>query len=387
MDTIILGTKPLFEKAKQLLGGFENLNIVSFFELQKWEEAAEIRQMYWGKVADTLILAVPNQNAEEITALLRDADIRNIFYIPHYAYNLKHVSLDEILVRLDVNKPRLCYLEFMVCDHCNLNCKGCTHYCNIEEEVFADFNSYFRDLKRLKELFWGISKIRLMGGEPLLNEKLYKFVDVTREVFPDAEIRVVTNGLLIPGINKELAASMKRSHCGFDITLYEPTANILGKITKTLDEYEIERNISKKVVKFLRIKTFKPINNPEKASERCRSRNCHFLMDGHLAKCTEPILVEKLNKRYLTDFTSKDIHNIYNKNIDAWELNKQLDSPIDFCRYCVPFPEKFRWERCAANNAKLEDWIIPAWKVPFFSRRPPLKRAVKKMLLRIGFRS
>ena len=51
--------------------------------------------------------------------------------------------------------PQLHRLLYHVTDHCNLNCKGCTHFSNIAEKHFADPEAYRRDLDRLTEVFSG----------------------------------------------------------------------------------------------------------------------------------------------------------------------------------------------------------------------------------------
>ncbi len=66
-------------------------------------------------------------------------------------------------------KPILNYFEFHLNEHCNLSCVGCGHAANIASKEFADFNQYEKDLNRLSNLFDNIQRIRLMGGEPLLN--------------------------------------------------------------------------------------------------------------------------------------------------------------------------------------------------------------------------
>jgi len=395
MDAIILGTEFLIEKACGLLGRFENIDIVSRVTVDGEVSAVDLKAKLKETTANKLFLAVPNHMAETIAAHIRDIYPGEVFYIPHYAFDLLHPKPEDILIPIDVYKPRLSYLEFHVCDHCNLNCKGCSHYSNIAEKgVFADIDSYSRDIRRLRELFWGITTIRLMGGEPLLNKELNRFVEITREVFPDADLRVVTNGLLIPYIDPELACAMNKNHCGFDITLYEPTANILESIEKALDKHKIQHNISNKVDKFFRMKTLKPVNDPKKAATLCVRGGCYFLMEGCLAKCVEPILIEKVNRWYSTDFTSEDVHYIHDPQIDPWELKKQLAGPIDFRRYCLPFYNRFRWEQCGANEAKLEDWFIPIGKARLLGygyflltiirrvlwKTPRLKRTLKKLV-------
>ena len=143
--------------------------------------------------------------------------IFDLYYIPQYDYAL---SVDDfsfdMLERIDTPKPRLDYLEFHLADHCNLNCRGCAHMSNIAEPHLADLDQYIKDIARLRDLFWGIDRIRLMGGEPLLNDQLPEFIKVTREFFPDTDMHVVTNGLLLTQNKQTLLRVMHDNHCSFN---------------------------------------------------------------------------------------------------------------------------------------------------------------------------
>jgi len=66
-------------------------------------------------------------------------------------------------------KPELRYVELHLTDHCNLNCKGCGHYCPLAPPQYADLQQYHSDMRRLRQLFRNVRTIRLMGGEPLLH--------------------------------------------------------------------------------------------------------------------------------------------------------------------------------------------------------------------------
>ena len=67
-------------------------------------------------------------------------------------------------------KPVLGYLEFDVSGHCNLRCKGCSHYSNLTKEpVWGDLERFREHLVRLREVFDHIEVFRLVGGEPFLN--------------------------------------------------------------------------------------------------------------------------------------------------------------------------------------------------------------------------
>ena len=95
-------------------------------------------------------------------------------------------------------KRALEYIEYDIVGHCNLNCKGCSHFSNIIcDNSFVTLESYEKDLRRMKELFSYIARIKILGGEPLLHPQLNEIIKITREVLPKATIDIVTNGLLI----------------------------------------------------------------------------------------------------------------------------------------------------------------------------------------------
>lgn len=78
-------------------------------------------------------------------------------------------------------KRPLIHLDVHVTDHCNLNCKGCTHFAPlVEQEVFKDPDQVGKDLRELAKKFV-IKKIHLLGGEPLLHPRVNEFVKNARE--------------------------------------------------------------------------------------------------------------------------------------------------------------------------------------------------------------
>ena len=60
--------------------------------------------------------------------------------------------------------------EIHLCDHCNLNCKGCGHFSPLAQKRFLDPAVFERDCRQLSKLSnRKIELIDLMGGEPLLH--------------------------------------------------------------------------------------------------------------------------------------------------------------------------------------------------------------------------
>lgn len=83
-----------------------------------------------------------------------------------------------------------------IVEHCNLNCKGCLHFCNLnQEEFYYDCNEFECDVMRISELFDDIEVLRLYGGEPLLHPKIIKLLEIARRYLKKAKIEILTNGL------------------------------------------------------------------------------------------------------------------------------------------------------------------------------------------------
>ena len=390
MNLIIIGRKKLFEKIKYLLKSFYDNPEIYFFDSSTYalksgrSNFSETKRILLKKPSAKIILASENSEAKLITPLLKKIHSKEVFFIPNHFYPIisSISNINDILFDVDVSKPRLDYVEFHITDHCNLKCKGCGHFSNIEEEkIFANYESLVNDLKRLKKLFWGIEKIRLMGGEPLLNPELPKFVAVSREIFPDSDIRVVTNGLLIPKINDSLVQSMKQTNTGFDISQYPATEKKVNTILSTLKQKQIEYIISPSIQEFSKAKTLEPVNDKSTSFWNCDSRHCHHLRDGMLATCPLPILSKKINSKYDLKFPTNEVYKIH-EEIDAWKLYDELiNKPLELCSYCT-WPKNYEWEIGTKNSANLQDWVIPLDEIPMLKSKFKYSRKNIKTKLR-----
>lgn len=300
------------------------------------------------------IIAIIELNS--IVELLRNENITN----PTWGVSKKFLfDYDEIspLYNIDLSKPRLDYFEYHIADHCNLNCKGCGHFSNVAEKRFGNYEKYEKDIKRLKELFWGVRRIRLMGGEPLLNPELEKFIVITRNIFPDANIRIATNGLLIPTAKQDLFSAMKNTGVEFDISAYGPTKKIINKIVLKCIENDVRYCFDEGKEKFFCQDNVSGDSNMSEEFKNCLSNECHYLEDGKLAVCTSPILRYRLKDKLKTEYPYEgNFVDIYEEGIDGFTILEKINSPIENCKFCNTFnPFYFDWE---GNCNKLMDMQI-----------------------------
>ena len=215
--------------------------------------------------------------------------------------------------KVSTENSDLLYLETHIADTCNLKCRGCMHFSNIAiHPNYPDLQKFEQDFKRLSELFRNIFIIRLMGGEPLLNPELGSYIKIARQYFPAAELRIVTNGLLIPRQPDNLWEVMRSCHAAMDISPYLPTMEKIEELTKKLDKEGIPYGtIAEKLQNFCKSLTLSPHQNPEKAVQLCGSAHCHFMRDGKTSKCPLPLLIGDFNHEYGGTIESKDICDIY----------------------------------------------------------------------------
>lgn len=63
-----------------------------------------------------------------------------------------------------VPRPAL-FFDVNLCDHCNLNCKGCGSFAPLAKESFLKLEDYTKDAERLSEISGGIVyRINILGG-------------------------------------------------------------------------------------------------------------------------------------------------------------------------------------------------------------------------------
>lgn len=98
-------------------------------------------------------------------------------------------------------KPVLDYVEFHITNVCNFNCSGCSRYTNYYFSGQQKWDDYSDIYTKWKELI-DIDDITILGGEPLLNPDIIKWIDGIASIWNDTKIRIVTNGTHINKVNK-----------------------------------------------------------------------------------------------------------------------------------------------------------------------------------------
>ena len=250
-------------------------------------------------------------------------------------------------------------LGLPIVDHCNLNCKGCYHFCTFGRTAhFVSVDMLKYDLKRFKELVDHIDWIKLYGGEPLLHLHLKECGLTIRQTYPYSEICLMTNGLLIRSLDDETINALKFANIKMDITSYPVLENELPAILKFLEEKKIRTTVNH-VNEFGRRFNKKGDSNPEETYQKCEMKICHYLQEGEFVMCPLPIFIRRYNQLFGTHFNmSNDILDIHNPEIKFEDIYLFANRQHECCKYCGE-TEFFPWA-VGEKNPQSSDWEIKA---------------------------
>ena len=137
------------------------------------------------------------------------------------------------------NQPRPLSLRISVTDRCQLSCVYCVPAKGdlpLLERSIVSFDEILNLVKMLQRVF-GLSKIHLTGGEPLLRPRLSKLVEMISEHYA-GELALTTNGQLLASMAKSLkVAGLNRVNVSLDSLapdMFEKMSRG-GQLQRTLD--------------------------------------------------------------------------------------------------------------------------------------------------------
>ena len=265
-------------------------------------------------------------------------------------------------------QPRLSYFVLNILDHCNLRCKGCDHFACIAEERYVSLVDIQRDVQRMSELMHGsVTRIGVMGGEPLLHPDLLKILVVTRAAFPHTLIQLVTNGLLLLRQSEEFWTCCHENNITIVNTKY-PINLDYDRIQQTASEHHVKFEFYGKTGEVQKTSYKMPMDikgkqDPKKSFLTCYHANSlPLLMEGKLYPCTVAPNSVHFNKRFGTamEIESGDFIDIHQAQ-SAEEVFAFLSKPKPFCRYCITSKRSFghKWER---SKQQMSEWTLEGGK-------------------------
>ena len=204
----------------------------------------------------------------------------------------------------------IAYAELAIARSCSLACDGCAVFSNygIKRNIpLEEGGAWLRS--------WGQrvrpKVFRLLGGEPLLNPDLFGYVRLTRELWPDADLGVVTNGTLLERV-PDLPVVLNETGTRLHISLHSDEPGYVETITRNIkvlrawierwgaDWLEInDHRVFKRYYRGLgaNIKPFTD-GNPVASWQNCFARTCLNIFDNRLWKCPQVLFIKDMAAKY-----------------------------------------------------------------------------------------
>ena len=131
---------------------------------------------------------------------------------------------------IDRYNRKIEYLRVSITDRCNLRCIYCMPPEGIKPLRHEDILK-FEEIEEIVRysIDWGIDKVRITGGEPLVRKGVVYLVEILANLKGVEDLSMTTNGILLEGYAKDLKnAGLQR----INISLDSLDANRFNRITK-----------------------------------------------------------------------------------------------------------------------------------------------------------
>lgn len=277
-------------------------------------------------------------------------------------------------------KLTLPFVETMITQVCNLSCQGCTNYSDLKHSGFVSWEQGREEISQWLNIL-DIPDFGIMGGEPLINPQVRKWITGVRDLMPNSQIRFTTNGLLLEKNLDVVDLLCDIGNSVFKITVHVDDTNLENLIQqifsrydfKPVKEYGIDRwaygsfrfqiNRPTKFVKSYKgtYETMTPYaSDPKQAFDICCQQTCPLLYQGNIYKCSTSALLYDTLARFNRLSTSEWHDYIHNTEYFITTDSDQLS--------VSKFVENFGKHQsiCGMCPTKLDSAEIDHQKTVFF---------------------
>jgi hypothetical protein len=282
-------------------------------------------------------------------------------------------------------KLRIPYAEFYIINICNLACTGCNRFNNYNFTGYQRWNDYaniYADWAQQVD----IGSIGILGGEPLLNPTFLSWVQGINQLWPNKNIRIITNGFRLDR-HVDLYTILEQHR---NINLWVGIHNKQHKreiIQKVKDfsqaPHTVTFNTDNPYQQYMIITDARGIrikveynwwfhqgaivntdgvrtlhqSDPVKAHDICHMKTCHHFIRGELYKCGVVAVLPEFDQQNSLTLSAEDRRLMLSYRplrIDDDITVKQqfisdLTRPIDQCRFC---PEQYIGDQIFAQQKR-----------------------------------
>lgn len=308
---------------------YRKMDVVEFEEIKDQKEIG-------------VILALSDKYFGQLIPLFRKMNFDRFFVMSEYnkrsiANQMKPRSQEELT------------FEISLVDHCNLSCQMCDHYSQLSDKWFVSMEQFEKDMKRMGEICnHKLAAISLLGGEPTLHPEIIECLKITRREFPDTEIIVLTNGILLLKLENSSKGNFwevcKKLDIHITVTVYPLNIDYIA-IERKAKEYGVILAMSsdihaKQLTNVIKISDKHTMDlSGSVGKHECVS--CLYynkfcvLKDGKVFMCPISAHIDIFNRKFNKNLRIKDADFLDIYKIESWkDISKFSCQYVPFCSYC-----------------------------------------------------
>lgn len=248
-------------------------------------------------------------------------------------------------------------LEYHLVHSCNLRCAGCSHYSSLLDNlIYVPLEDIVDDLTLLKNKIGNnLGTLKLLGGEPLLHPQICECLTEIRNLFPETDLIIVTNGILLKKMSEEFYDICSKLNVQISISYYGlPNVNVT-EIFNKLKDLGIKakiygyRNSTKNSI--WRYKQIRLTEGEIDCLSKCKLKNeCNNYSNGKIYLCPHIAYIDFFNDYFGTNIKIDDTDYISLDEVSSFdELMEKINlAKPNFCyHYCNCYdrthPEVGKW--------------------------------------------
>ncbi len=213
---------------------------------------------------------------------------------------------------------------------------------------------FAQDFNQLHKFIDDIGVIRILGGEPLLNPEINEYVKLSRKLYPQAIIWVVTNAILLPKMPDDFFETLRQNNAFIWISFYSPLKSKMPEIQRLLEKKQVRFGISPLNEEFTIKQTIHRHDKPREIFLQCFQAHCHNLYEGKIAACFLPFTTKYFNAYYGKNLPEDGALDLYAEGLTTEKLKAHLLTPFERCRYCTR-PVSVNWDTIK-HPSPITDW-------------------------------
>ena len=341
-----------------LFGGFIDNNEKIILSGYKSENVISEDDFFFNNLMNAIVIAASEKN----TNIIKNSLIQR-----GLVYNKDFFIYDEFLQKvfpiIALKKYRQSFVNLsQICltEKCTLKCKKCAHACYAVKKDKEDLT--FQQVKNTADVFFSkvdyIQEFVLIGGEPLLYEKLPQVIEYIGSKYRNQIniFSITSNGTILP--SKELINVCKKYNVLFRISNYTNSISNLeyqyNKLAKLFRDNKVQCRIGNKETTWMDY-------GFDYYERKCSNEELVEVFD----KCNTPCHEIRENRFYYCVMARSVSDNLsYNVGEDDYlDINKLVgdNGKEEFLKYILGYSEKGYLDMCRfCHGADCKNYPIPA---------------------------